>query len=255
MRFSVLTLFPGIFSSFLGESLIQKAMAKGLFSVELTDIRDHTTDRHRTADDRPYGGGPGMVMLAEPLAAALEAVTSRHSLADGAARRVVLFTPAGRPFTQARAAEYAELDHLVLVCGRYEGVDQRFADELVDEELSLGDFVLSGGEVPAMAVIEAVTRLLPGVLGSYDSVAEESFSQALVEYPHYTRPRVFRGRSAPEVLLSGDHAAVARWRRAQAIRRTLRQRPDLLTPGQLSPEDRACLEEFGPVETPGRARE
>jgi tRNA (guanine37-N1)-methyltransferase len=241
MRFDVLTIFPDLFASFLRESLIGKALAAALFEVEVTDIRDFTADRHRTVDDRPFGGGPGMVMKPEPLVAAVESVRSRAGPADSL---TVLLTPAGRPLTQAKVRAMAGLDQLILVCGRYEGVDQRVTELVVDEELSVGDYVLSGGEIPAMLVIEAVARLLPGVVGKFESTQDDTFSAGLLEYPHYTRPRTFRGLSAPEVLLSGDHARVRTWRLEQAIRRTRARRPDLLDGADLTENERQALEKI-----------
>ncbi|MBU2546953.1 MAG: tRNA (guanosine(37)-N1)-methyltransferase TrmD [Proteobacteria bacterium] len=239
MRLDVLTLFPTIFESFLGESLISKALDKGTFEVHLVDIRDFTEDRHRTVDDRPFGGGPGMVLRPEPLARAIAA--SRENAPRETGARVVILTPAGRRLDQAKVLEYAGLEHLVLVCGRYEGVDERVARTLVDEEISVGDYVLSGGEVPAMIVIEAVTRLLPGVMGKAESAQEETFAGGLIEYPQYTRPRRFMDLEVPEVLISGDHEAVRVWRRRQSLRRTLDRRPDLLDKARLTPEDRELL--------------
>ncbi|MEW6264721.1 MAG: tRNA (guanosine(37)-N1)-methyltransferase TrmD [Thermodesulfobacteriota bacterium] len=252
MRFDLVTLFPDIFDSFLRESLIGKALAKKAFEVQVIGIRDFTTDRHRTADDRPFGGGPGMVLKPEPLAGAI-----RQALAASppGRSRVLLLSPSGRTLTQALVENLAGYDHLVLVCGRYEGVDERVVQTLIDEELSLGDYILSGGEVPAMAVVEAVARLLPGVVGKEESIQEETFQSGILEYPHYTRPRVFQGLAVPETLLSGDHAAIKAWRLDQAVRRTAARRPDLLArPGlpaevkavwtQIQAEDRT--EELGP---------
>jgi len=220
MKIDVLTLFPGFFSGFLESSLLGKAIEKGLLEVELHQIRDWATDKHRTVDDTPYGGGHGMVMKVEPLVAAIEAV------AKPGARRILL-SARGPRLTQARAKELAALPHLVLLCGRYEGVDERVAD-FIDEEVCIGDYVLSGGEAGALVLIDAVSRLVPGVLGNPESLTTESFSEPLLEYPQYTRPEVFRGKGVPDVLLSGNHAAVDTWRREQSIERTKRVRPDLL---------------------------
>ena len=232
-RFGVVTLFPPLVEALTTGGITARALQAGLVSLGCWNPRDFTEDRHRRVDDRPYGGGPGMVMRAEPLAAATRA--ARAALAAGGPGdgerdgvHTVYLTPQGRRFDQARARELVELDALLLVCGRYEGVDERFVAAEVDEELSLGDFVLSGGELAAMAVIEAVTRLLPGALGHEDSASEDSFSGALLDCPHYTRPEVFEGRSVPPVLLSGDHEAVRRWRLEQALSRTRERRPDLL---------------------------
>ncbi len=222
----VLTIFPGLFEAFRGESMVGIAVRDGLLRLGVHDLRSWTHDRHHVVDDAPYGGGPGMVMKPEPLVAAIEARAGARGPGRGA--RVVLLSPQGEPLRQARLAEWATEENLVLVCGRYEGVDQRVIDIAVDEEISLGDYVLSGGEVPAMAVIEGVTRLVPGVLGNPASVCEESFADGLLEGPHYTRPAEFRGRRVPDVLTSGDHAAIARWRRERAREVTRDRRPDLL---------------------------
>ena len=224
IQFEVVTIFPEMFRSFLEGSLLGKAIAAGLVKVELTDPRDHTHDKHRSVDDAPYGGGAGMVMKAPPLVEAIEAAVA----ARGPAHRILL-TPAGRPFTQAVAAELAARPRVLLVCGRYEGIDDRVRALAIDEELSLGDFVLSGGEPAAMAVIDAVSRLVPGVLGDLASTEEESFgAEGLLEYPQFTRPPEYRGLGVPEVLLSGDHEKIRRWRRAEAEARTRARRPDLL---------------------------
>jgi tRNA (guanine37-N1)-methyltransferase len=210
LRFDVLTLFPGIFEGFLGESILKRAMARGFVGVHLWDIRRWAAGKHQQVDDRPFGGGPGMVLMAPPVVAAVEAV---EALDPAPARRIML-TPRGRRFDQAWAAELARESRILLLCGRYEGFDERINQVLQPETLSIGDYVLSGGEVPAMVVIEAVMRLIPGVLGDAASAVEESFGpEGGLEYPHYTRPREFRGLSVPEVLLSGDHAEIARWRR------------------------------------------
>jgi tRNA (guanine37-N1)-methyltransferase len=226
MRIEILTLFPEYFVSPLSQSLLGKAIAEGLVEAVVTDLRDFATDRHRKADDEPYGGGSGMVMLAPVVAAAVEA----RREAGGAPRAwTVLMTPDGVRFDQARAADLAGRPRLLLVCGRYEGIDERARElGLFDEELSLGDFVLPGGEAAALAVLEAVTRLVPGVVGAPESLENESFLRERLDYPHYTRPREFRGLPVPEVLLSGDHRKIARWRAARALERTRRRRPDLL---------------------------
>ena len=220
MRIDVITLFPEYFSGLLSASLLGKAIARGEIDVRLHQLRDWATDKHRTVDDTPYGGGHGMVMKIEPLVSALEAVAG-----PGATR--ILLSARGRRFTQQRAIELAAAPQLVLVCGRYEGVDERLA-AYVDEQVCIGDYVLSGGEAAAAVVVDAVARLLPGVLGNRESLVEESFSDGLLEYPQYTRPEVFRGVPVPEVLLSGNHAAVARWRREAARSATAAVRPDLL---------------------------
>jgi len=219
-RATVLTIFPEMFPGPLGVSLAGKALAKGVWSLEAADIRDHTTDRHRTVDDTPAGGGPGMVMKADVLARAIDAA--------GSDRPRLLMSPRGAPLTQRRVAELAAGPGAIILCGRFEGVDERVIEARALEEISLGDFVLSGGEVAALALLDACVRLLPGVMGAAASGTEESFADGLLEYPHYTRPQVFEGRGIPEVLLSGDHAKIAAWRRSEAERLTRERRPDLL---------------------------
>jgi tRNA (guanine37-N1)-methyltransferase len=226
LRIDVLTIFPVLFEAFRAESIVGIAGAGGALALEVHDLRKYTKDRHRTVDDAPYGGGPGMVMKPEPLVEAIEALAGPKGA--GRRARVVLLTPQGVRLDQARVAEMAKASHLVLVCGRYEGVDQRVIDLAVDEEISIGDYVLSGGEVPAMVVIEATARLLPGVLGNPDSAGSDSFEHGLLEGPQYTRPAEYRGQPVPEVLLSGNHAAVARWRAEKAREITNERRPDLL---------------------------
>lgn len=221
MKIDVLTLFPGMFSGPLDESIVGRARETGRLDLRIHNLRDYTHDRHRTVDDRPFGGGPGMVLKPEPVFEAVESLGTEQT-------RVILLTPAGRLFDQAKARELAEMPHLLLLCGSYEGVDERVPRALVDDELSIGDYVLTNGALPAMLVIDAVTRLLPGVLGDDASSADESFSHGLLEYPQYTRPAEFRGMTVPEVLLSGNHAEIARWRAEQARRRTAERRPDLL---------------------------
>lgn len=236
MRFDVLTLFPGMFTGPLEESILKRARERGIISVYLHNIRDYASGRHRITDDAPYGGGGGMVMKPEPIFAAVEAI-----LGDETGVPVILLSPQGRLFTQQVARELARHPRLVLICGRYEGVDERVREHLATDEISIGDYVLSGGELAAMVIIDAVTRLLPGVLGDPGATFEDSYAWGLLEYPHYTRPAVFRGWAVPEVLLSGDHAAIARWRREQALRRTWERRPDLLEKAMLTPQDRAFL--------------
>ena len=221
MKIDVLTLFPGMFPGPLDESIIKRACESGRLRLGIRDLRDYTHDRHRKVDDRPFGGGPGMLMKPEPLFEAVEALRGEKT-------RVILTSPAGRPFRQEIAQELAGEEHLLLVCGSYEGFDERVRECLADDELSIGDYVLTNGALPAMVIIDAVTRLLPGVLGDDESSVDESFSDGLLEYPQYTRPAEFRGMSVPEVLLSGDHAAIERWRRGQARMRTGQRRPDLL---------------------------
>lgn len=249
MLFDVVTLFPGLFDAFLRESLIGKALEKDAFQVRLIDIRDFTEDKHHTADDRPFGGGPGMVLKPDPLAKAIG--HARETAPSGSSSRVILLSPAGHPLDQQKVASLSTQTHLILVCGRYEGVDQRVVDALVDEEISLGDYVLSGGELPAMVLMEAVGRLLPGVVGKMESTEDETFSDGLLEYPHYTRPRVFQGEAVPEVLLSGDHAAIRRWRRRESLRRTLLRRPDMLDRADLTGLDLKILDELRSEENNG----
>ena len=221
MKIDVLTLFPGIFPGPLDESIIKRACESGRLQLGVHDLRDYTHDRHRTVDDRPFGGGPGMLMKPEPLFEAVEALRGEKT-------RVILTSPAGRPFRQQIARELAAEEHLLLVCGSYEGFDERVRQGLADDEISIGDYVLTNGALPAMVIIDAVTRLLPGVLGDDESSQDESFSGCLLEYPQYTRPAEFRGMNVPEVLLSGDHAAIEKWRREQATVQTRQRRPDLL---------------------------
>ncbi|MEB2345931.1 MAG: tRNA (guanosine(37)-N1)-methyltransferase TrmD [Deltaproteobacteria bacterium] len=234
MRIDVVTIFPGLFEPFRSTSLLGAACERGLVDLRVHDLRDWTGDRHRTVDDAPYGGGPGMVMKPEPLVEAIEALAGPKG--DTRSARVLLLSPQGRPFGQARAEALAHELHLVLVCGRYEGVDQRVIELAVDEEVSIGDYVLAGGELPALVVVEAVTRLLPGVMGNPDSAGSESFQASgegrLLEGPHYTRPQEYRGLEVPAVLRSGDHAAIARWRAERARETTRRRRPELLGNGR-----------------------
>ena len=242
MRFDVLTLFPGMFDGPFDEGIIARARQQGLIEIRLHDIRDHAHDRHRTVDDYPFGGGPGMLMKPEPLFEAVEQI--RPSTPEGKDIPVVLLTPQGVALTQQHAEQLARHQSLVLICGRYEGVDERVREHLVTHEISIGDYVLSGGELAAMALIDVVSRLVPGVVGSSESTQGDSFATGLLQHPEYTRPAQFRGWSVPDVLLSGNHAEIARWRRREALRRTLERRPDLLQTAQLSREDRSLLEEL-----------
>ena len=221
MKIDVLTLFPAMFAGPLDESIIKRARESGRLEFKLHNLRDWAHDRHKTVDDRPFGGGPGMLLKPEPIFEAVEALAREKT-------RVILMSPAGRVFNQSIAAELAGAEHLVLVSGHYEGFDERVRDHLADDELSIGDYVLTNGALPVMTVIDAVTRLLPGALGDDQSAQEESFTSGLLEYPQYTRPAEFRGMKVPEVLISGDHAEIARWRAAQAKLRTQKRRPDLL---------------------------
>jgi len=240
MKIEVVTLFPGMIAGALEFGIVGRAIARGLLSVGTEDPRAHTTDVHRTVDDRPYGGGPGMVMKPEPLLAAIRAAQQR--LPPGSPR--VYLSAQGEPLRQEHAAQLAQLPGLILIAGRYEGVDERVIELGVDRELSVGDYVLSGGELPALTVIDALARLLPGALGDERSSVEDSFAQGLLDWPHYTRPEVFEGRAVPAVLLSGDHADIRRWRVAQAVARTLARRPDMLDVARLAPEARRELEEY-----------
>ena len=241
MRISILTIFPELFPAALAEGMIRAALERQKLAVDVLQLRDFTDDSHRTTDDYPFGGGPGMIMKVEPIDRALRSLDLPERGRRAAGTRVVLLSPQGLPFTQERAIGYAELDHLVLVCGRYKGVDERVSDTLIDEELSIGDFVLSGGEPAALCVVDAIARLLPGVVGTFDSVETDSFHSGLLDAPYYTRPADYQGMKVPEVLLSGHHAAIARWRREQALRRTRERRPELLERAELSPEDREFL--------------
>lgn len=238
MKIDVFTIFPGMVEQFASSSLLGKAAEKGLLDIRAHDLRAQTTDPHRTVDDSPFGGGAGMVLMPEPVFAAVEAVQPQRPL--------LLLGPGGRRFDQAMALDLAAGDGFSLLCGRYEDVDQRIREHLVDGEVSIGDYILAGGEVAAMVICEAVGRLVPGVMGNDLSATEESFTDNLLEYPHYTRPAEFRGWTVPDVLRSGDHAKVARWRRAQALARTMRDRPDLIERrGGISSEDAKVLAEFG----------
>ncbi|MDR5695522.1 MAG: tRNA (guanosine(37)-N1)-methyltransferase TrmD [Armatimonadota bacterium] len=240
MRIDIVTIFPEAFTP-LELSILGRARAAGIVDIHIHNLRDFTTDRHRTVDDYPYGGGAGMVMKPEPFFAAVEAILRE---ARTERPRIILTTPQGRLFNQAIARELASWDHLILLCGHYEGVDERVALGLATDEISIGDYVLTGGELAAMVIVDAVVRLIPGVVGEEESVRQDSFSEGLLDYPHYTRPPEFRGMRVPEVLLSGHHEAIRRWRRKEALRRTLLRRPDLLNRANLTEEDRRFLEEI-----------
>lgn len=241
LQIHVVTIFPRMVEAPLAEGIVRRAVDKGLVRIALHDLRDFTEDRHRSVDDSPFGGGPGMVMKPEPFFLALDRI-----LPGGAGPRdgVVLLSPRGRRFDQAAAARLSGLERLVLLCGRYEGIDERVAEGLATEELSLGDFVLTGGEVGALAIIEATVRLLPGALGDEGSALADSFSDGILDFPHYTRPALYRGRRVPEALLSGDHGRVRRYRRKEALRTTRERRPDLLRAASLTTEDEALLREI-----------
>jgi tRNA (guanine37-N1)-methyltransferase len=238
MRFDIVSIFPRFFESPLRESIVQRAREKGLIDIRICDLRDHTTDRHRVTDDYPYGGGAGMVMKPEPIYAAVESLK-----AEATASRVVLLSPRGRVWSHGMAREFSTLPGLIMICGRYEGEDERVRTGLVDEEISIGDYVLTGGEAAALVMIESIARLIPGVVGAAASVEQDSFFSGILDYPHYTRPPVFRGMAVPPVLLSGNHADIDRWRRREALRITFERRPDLLDRVELSEEDQELLEE------------
>ncbi|MCJ7495710.1 MAG: tRNA (guanosine(37)-N1)-methyltransferase TrmD [Deltaproteobacteria bacterium] len=239
MIFDVLTIFPGIFTSPLAESLLKKALDKGLIQIRVKNLRDFTQDKHRMTDDYPYGGGAGMVMKPEPIIRAVEEIKSKEPEAQS-----VLLTPQGERLDQKLAREMSDHKHWILICGRYEGLDERVRMTAVDREISIGDYILTGGEIPALVVIDVVSRHLPGFLGCEQSVEEDSFSHGLLEYPQYTRPQVYRGMAVPEVLISGHHAQIERWRRRESLRRTFLRRPDLLELASLSEEDQAFLREL-----------
>jgi len=247
MRFDILSLFPGMFEAVFTESIVGRAQQAGQVEIAIHDIRDWATDKHHITDDTPYGGGGGMVLKPEPILGALEAVLDAELIARQKATGnvevpVVLMSAAGAPFSHAMAREFERYGRIALVCGRYEGVDERVCELAITHEISIGDYVLSGGEIPAMAIVEAVTRLVPGVLGDMRAMVEDSHANGLLEHPHYTRPATFRGLGVPEALLSGDHARIARWRRKESLRRTWERRPDLLEEAALSPADRAFLD-------------
>ena len=239
-RFDIVTIFPSIINAYLGESILKRAVRNGLLDVRVYDIRDYTTDKHRTVDDYPYGGGAGMVMKIEPMFNALKAIG-----ADGEARKKILLSPQGRTYNQDIAEELLQDERrILLICGRYEGIDERVRETLIDEELSIGDYVMTGGELASLVIIDSVARLCPGVLGDDDSSKEESFTWGILDYPHYTRPPEFMVLVVPVMLLSGNHAKIAEWRRKEALKRTLENRPDLLKKAVLSAEDKKMLQEL-----------
>jgi len=240
MHFDILTLFPGLFAGAFEESIIKRARESGSVTIDLHNIRDYATGRHKVTDDTPYGGGGGMIMKPEPIFAATEAVLGEQV----SAIPVVLLTPQGRLFKQSVARELSRHDRLLLICGRYEGVDERVHQYLATDQISIGDYVLSGGEIAAMVIVDAVTRLLPGVLGDPSATFEDSHAEGLLEYPHYTRPSIFRNHPVPDVLLSGHHAEITRWRRQQALHRTWERRPDILPNARLIEEDLAYLRQI-----------
>jgi len=240
MKFDIVTIFPSMIEAGLAEGVVSRGVERGLVDVAVHDLRQWTTDRHRSVDDQPYGGGPGMVMKAEPLMRAVDEIKATRGTPDA----VVLLSPQGRTFRQAEAERFARLGHVVLLCGRYEGMDERVRELVATDEVSIGDYVLSGGELAALVVVDAVSRLVPGVVGDEQSVAEDSFSRGLLDYPHYTRPAEIAGHRVPDVLLSGHHADVRRWRRKAALTRTLDRRPELLAEAALDDEERAMLDEI-----------
>jgi tRNA (guanine37-N1)-methyltransferase len=244
MEFDVFTLLPEVFPSYLESSILQRARKRGLIDVRVHNIRDWATDRHHVTDDEPYGGGGGMVMKVEPVFAAVESVLGPMAGQDGSDCPIILLTPQGRVFNQAVAMELVQHPRLALICGRYEGVDERIREHLVTDQISIGDYVLTGGELPALILIDALSRLIPGVLGDPNGPFDDSHASGLLEYPHYTRPPEFRGWAVPDVLVSGNHARIARWRREQSLRRTFRQRPDLLEKADLDETDRKLVEKI-----------
>lgn len=251
MRIDVITVFPDLVSCVAGYGITGRAVERGILDLHCWNPRDYTEDRHRTVDDRPYGGGPGMVMKVEPLQRAIRAARSD----DGRTARVVYMSPQGRPLDQKAVMRLAAMERVILLAGRYEGVDERLLMLEVDEELSVGDYVLTGGELPAMVVIDACARLLPGALGDEDSARQDSFSDGLLDCPHYTRPEEYEGLRAPEVLLGGHHAEIARWRRKQSLGRTRERRPELLSGVVLTTEDERLLEEYRRESASGRTRD
>lgn len=244
MQFDIFTLLPEVFPPYLESSILQRAQQRRLIDVRVHNIRDHARDKHHTTDDIPYGGGGGMVMKPEPVTEAVEAVLG-FTPGTAPGFPIILLTPQGRVLNQEIATELAQRDRVALICGRYEGVDERIRRQLVTDEISIGDYVLTGGELPALILVDAVSRLLPGVLGDPDGAADDSHASGLLEYPHYTRPPEFRGETVPEILLSGDHAKIEKWRRQQSLLRTLERRPDLLEKANLSAADTEFLVEHG----------
>jgi tRNA (guanine37-N1)-methyltransferase len=240
VKIDIVTIFPRMMEGPLSEGVVGRAVERGLLDVRVHDLRAHTTDRHRVVDDMPFGGGPGMVLKAEPLFAAVEHIRAER----GVPAAVILTSPDGRRFTHADAVRLSGLGHIALLCGRYEGVDERVREHLSTEAISIGDYVLTGGELPALVIADAVARLVPGVVGDEDSVARDSFARGLLDYPQYTRPAEFRGMAVPPVLLSGHHREIERWRRREALARTLERRPDLMAGATLDPEDEALLGEL-----------
>jgi tRNA (guanine37-N1)-methyltransferase len=240
MQFDIVTIFPRMIEAAVTDGILGRAIQRGLLRVRARDLRDFTEDRHRTVDDVPYGGGPGMVLKPEPIFRAVDAIRGE----SGAPQAIVLVSPHGRRFSQLEAARFAGLDRVTILCGRYEGIDERVREGLATEEISIGDYVLSGGELPALVMVDAVARLLPGVVGDEDSVAGDSFSRGLLDFPHYTRPAEFADRKVPDVLVSGNHGEIRKWRKRQAIALTLDRRPDLLVDAELDVEEQEILREL-----------
>ena len=239
MHFDIVTIFPRMVEAALADGIVGRALQRELLHVRVRDLRDFTEDRHRTVDDVPYGGGPGMVLKPEPMFRAVEAIRT-----DGEPQAIVLVSPRGRRFSQLEATRLATLDRIAILCGRYEGIDERVREGLATEELSIGDYVLSGGELPALVIVDAVARLIPGVVGDEDSVAGDSFSRGLLDFPHYTRPAEFRDRKVPDVLVSGHHGEIRKWRKRQALELTLNRRPELLAEAELDVEEQEILHEL-----------
>jgi tRNA (guanine37-N1)-methyltransferase len=239
LRFDIITIFPGMFESPFNESILKRGHEKGLLEFRTHDLRDYSLNKHKKVDDYPFGGGVGLVMNVEPISRAIEAIKKEVPKA-----RTLLMSPSGKPFNQEKARELSAESNLILVCGRYEGIDERVRLHCVDEEISIGDYVLSGGEIPAMAVVDAVARLVPGVLGDENSIVEESFSDSLLEYPQYTRPRDFNGYKVPEVLVSGNHKEIQNWQRKESLKKTAEVRPDLLNKLKLTDQDKVALKEL-----------
>lgn len=241
MKIDILTLFPEMFESPFDHSILKRAQENNLLQIQTINIRDYSQNKHRTVDDTPYGGGAGMVMAAEPL---FQCFDHLKELRGGQLGRVIMMCPQGEPFNQEYAKELSTAEHLVFVCGHYEGIDERVRESLITDEISIGDYVLTGGELPAMVVVDAIARMIPGVLGVAASAEEDSFYNGLLEHPHYTKPRVYRGHEVPDILLSGHHENIRKWRRRQSLLRTLERRPDLLEQVELTPEDRKVLKEL-----------
>ena len=244
MRVDILTLFPPMFEGPLTESILSRARQRGLLNLKVHDIRDYTRDKHRQADDSSYGGGPGMVMKPEPIYGAIENIIQEQEAISPTESRIILMCPSGEKLSQKKAIELSASDHLIIICGHYEGIDERVRENLVTDEISIGDYVLTGGELPAMVLVDTVARLIPGVVGDDESIIHESFYEGLLDFPHYTRPEEFKGEKVPKVLISGNHEEVGKWRRKESLKRTLYRRPDLLAKAKMTDEDKRLLEEI-----------